>query len=223
MSAAVKQTHRAKTDKKPVETKDCLIAYDKIKFKLIGSAITPGNALFVDLIHSPTNQCIRVVSDHVQGFNSQACLNDPELMKNYAAAGDEDLINSVYSVDQVANGIYQKFLTNIPISVIYCLDSNTTKDNTLHTLHPDRLKILEENGFVTDVTDVNPTIMDASLNLPFKFDYIFAKNASVTNVDLIFENSLKELSTIKGEKGINFMSLHMSDHLPIISRIEINK
>lgn len=80
---------------------------------------------------------------------------------------------------------------------IFAGDFNTTREH-----YPDRLSIIENEGYVTDLSDTHATILDANLTetdgapKTVKLDYIYAKSSA--GGDPI---SLKQV-TLKGVGGI---------------------
>lgn len=245
INQAVREKNNPNPKDRPVTTRDCVVAYKKDSFAFKKAVLTKEDALTVDLIHSESNRCIRIVSDHVAGFNSSQFLQDPSEIKIDAGqeVGDRNLSKTLAKVDQLTSNFLEKTFSNKPSGIIYCLDANSTISGLQEELHPKRLEQLEEHGFVTDHQAPSPTTFDASTNLAMCFDYVFVKgeNSSVKNLKWSFPDSsgqtltsLQERTSIIGEiffrkqtskapqndkERIEKMNMLMSDHLPVISHV----
>jgi hypothetical protein len=215
------------------ETGDCVIAFSKNKFTLgnvpfitAANCMDPG-ALCLDLISNDSHARIRVASDHVQGFNTKKYLETKD--SNDVSGGDTNLetnltrVVAVGEMEETEIGTFE--LDEAPDAYIYCLDANATMHHGMHfwhnQVHTKRLEIFEELGFSADLNDHSPTVIDASTGNPYRYDYIFAKNASICNAKITISDADQNPVSLSGTAGLNYMNLYMSDHLPVLTEVVV--
>ncbi len=213
------------------------IAYKKADFHLLHSDRTAPDttaALYIDVKVKGTNKVIRIVSDHLAGFNTlkqkmnkntSKTSNDP-IEKEKAVlgrkrapeTGDIALVQNITTVDKLKTHIpfFSCFCNqDAPDALIYCLDANATARyvSKEHRVHPKRLDQFVRHRFVSDETDEKPTICDHSTSVAYKFDYLFAKSAySVIDHMLPGINSPDMLANPQAS---------MSDHLPVLATVTL--
>ncbi len=203
--------------------KDTAIAFVRSRFSLIREKQLE-SSFFIDLKDRLQPLAIRVVSDHLAGFNAQTQKRATARIKEWARApedrtiqsdrelkkwgpwqGDQDLIQNLSALAQ--ENIHP------PELIIYGLDANATGAYVSKgsRLHPKRLAPFKQNGFVSDETDCSPTIIDFNDEVPRRYDYLFAKT---------LKGSLK-LTSRTPFYALDNPELTFSDHLPTASLLEL--
>jgi endonuclease/exonuclease/phosphatase family metal-dependent hydrolase len=193
--------------------RDVAIAYRKDLFMPVGHGATsaqPG-AIFVDLKHMQTGKVIRVVSDHLCGFNAKTHKEEPKETKKAAPrGGDNQLHETLHEFEKIGSANQEKVAPDL---IIYGLDANTTAKylpTRKERLHPKRLKQFIDLGYSCDVRDIRPTIFDHNDGMPRKYDYIFCK---------AFRGQHPEIHSGPLEM-IPSSANAASDHLPVLATIK---
>jgi len=221
-----------------VQKNGLAIAYRRQNFQLLESEKTVSDetaALYVDVKVKGTNKIIRVVSDHLAGFNTRNHKNNKTLCKTSTIPsdsaralmarktapkiGDSSLEQNIAIVDRLKRSIWLPSCfggQDAPDTIIYGLDANATARHITkqNRVHPKRLDQFVTHGFISDITDERPTIVDHSTSLPYKFDYLYCKSAS-SIID-------HELPSINTPDMLGNPQLSMSDHLPVLATITVN-
>ena len=215
-----------------------IFSFDPEKF--MDMELSLRSSLYCDFKERSTGRTYRVVTDHVKGFNgkdkksqSKEHVDMPrkyeERMqfhadrrkRSVAVSGDLSLDMGLAGVDLPTKGLASSFLRASRLSkapvVIYALDANAAAKHTEERLHPKRLRLFDLWGYKGDREAKQPTIIDANDFIPRKYDYIFAKSSADVK---IVELHLPELND---PELLNTPGRLMSDHLPVIARVEIPK
>lgn len=219
------------------DAKDTAIAFATKRFKPILQGETEAGALFVDLVDQRGRVAIRIISDHVAGFNVKSHKSSTLELKRGALSveerrrlnenrldakqGDRDLLLSIKAtlpthpknwgvVDRVKNLLSKSSID----LVIYGLDANATasylpKESRAHGR---RLDVFEQLGFICDMEDRNFTIIDYNDHIPRKYDYLFVKAISGS----------VEISSKAIEVDIEDPLSSFSDHRPILATIHFD-
>lgn len=219
-----------------LETKDTAIAYKKDRFTKHASEILDRDnapTITADLTDSATGNIIRVISDHVPGFNSQEYINQTkrktsgnatiESVRTQTENGDNHLKHVLEKTNLAAKGFFERLISKSkqePVLIIYAGDTNsstTRVHRSISPVHPDRIGLLEKLGFETDTTDTEPTLIEHNTRLPYKYDHIFAKAISG---NLSIEH--QEIDGLTGEEMLaKYTRENMSDHVPIFAKIKV--
>lgn len=227
---------RAGYDLIGTETKDTVIAYKNDRFtphtsKILDSDNAP--TITADLKHSASGKIIRVISDHVPGFNSQKYIEEAsnkkssseiqENIRTLTENGDNHLKRVLQDTNLVAKSLFERLFkpsNEEPVLIIYAGDTNSSNAKvykSLSPIYPERLGLLEKFGFTTDPTDTEPTLTEHNTRLPYKYDHIFAKAVKGT-VSIEHE----EIEGLTGEKMLaKYGRENMSDHVPIFAKIKL--
>lgn len=203
------------------KTKDTAIAFKNSKFKLekegIADKLNP--TIYADLREKASNKVVRVISDHVPGFNIAKGNLKVEKKDRYnddAEAGDLHLKMVMKETDPELEANEKSG----PCAVIYAADTNTTggkQAKNIDAIHSRRLESLYENGFIEDDTDREPTTFDANTGVAYKYDHILVKGVAA-------EVEVEDLP-VKGLTGLEALAsggrTYMSDHLPVFAKVII--
>lgn len=186
-------------------SRDCVIAWDLDKYELIeGTPETEkreGRFLVLQLLERSTRKTIYVASAHLWGFK----LTEPK--------GKEAGTN--IGVTEKGDAQLKEMaahLTNSDYLSIIGMDANTTPD-----IHPDRLSILESEGFRRDPSkDGLPTAYNSSLESnSAHLDYLFAKGSK--------KHQLQLEATFFEALPIESPAVNPSDHSPVALSIKVMK
>lgn len=183
--------------------RDCVIAWDKDKYELVEGSqfyeIEEGRYLILELFDKSTQKVIRIASAHLWGFN----LNNPHGKDRYSE--DPETLKGDCQLKELV-----KQLNSPAYLTIIGLDANTTPE-----IHPDRLAILEERGFIRDATeDEVPTAFNSSLpDQSAHLDYLFAKGSKKVDVEVE--------AFVSQELPIESPEVNPSDHSPILSTVKL--
>jgi endonuclease/exonuclease/phosphatase family metal-dependent hydrolase len=187
---------------------ETVVAYKTKLFDLIKQE-TRGNTASVDLKMPTTGKVIRVISDHVDGFN----ITQSEEYRAAAVQAGDQALKRVLARAKENSGEAE----NQPCAVIYSADTNTTSPSSPRPIYPERLGILYAEGYLEDIENIHPTTVGARDNLPYQYDHILVKGngtqVNIANVDIPGLDSDIILD--------NCQELIGSDHLPIFSRVLI--
>jgi len=220
-----------------LETKDTVIAYKNDRFSAQTSKILDRDnapTITADLKHSATGKVIRVISDHVPGFDSKQYLEEAgkktsssetaESLRSLTENGDNHLKRVLQDTNLVAKSFFGRLFKQSneePVLVIYAGDTNSSSAKVyrpLSPIHPERLGLLEKFGFTTDNTDTEPTLTEHNTRLPYKYDHIFAKAVQGT-VSIKHE----KIEGLTGETMLaKYGRENMSDHVPIFAKIKLS-
>lgn len=220
-----------------LETKDTVIAYKNDRFtahtsKILDSDNAP--TISADLKHITTGKIIRVISDHVPGFDSNQYIKEAdkqtsrsemsETLRTLTENGDNHLKRVLQDTHLVAKSFFERLFKQSneePVLIIYAGDTNSSNAKvyrSLSPIHPERLGLLEKFGFTTDATDTEPTLTEHNTRLPYKYDHIFAKAVKGT-VSIEHE----EIEGLTGETMLaKYGRENMSDHVPIFAKIKLS-
>lgn len=219
-----------------LETKDTVIAYKNDRFTKHSSEILDSDnapTITADLKDSITGKVIRVISDHVPGFNSQEYIKEadkktskdemPESIRMQTDNGDNHIKRILEKTNLTAKGFFKRLFSESnqePALIIYAGDTNSSNarvHKSISPIHPDRIGLLEKLGFATDQTDIEPTLIEHNTRLPYKYDHIFAK--AITG-SMSIEH--QEIEGLTGEAMLaKYVRENMSDHVPIFAKIKL--
>jgi endonuclease/exonuclease/phosphatase family metal-dependent hydrolase len=227
---------------------DLGIAYKTNQFVLKTASYTTSDtsgALYAILQHKASQEEVCLVSDHVAGFNAREqktltraikakTQNNPLTNKPWqdddkqAGPGSGDRV-LVYSIDFLK----QELSPNLSI---WAGDFNATADYLKDRVHPKRMGLLFQAGWVCDTKDEEPTIVDHKLEpeymqkdkipafthvdyvrepkVALKYDYICAKTP--------WGHELSITSKALGPQPDQFAEL-FSDHRPVLATITMKK
>lgn len=196
-----------------VGERDVAVAYRQDTFTPIGqgvSSVLPGG-IYVDLRHNKTGKAIRVVSDHLCGFNAKTHKEQPKEAKKAAPlGGDRQLHETLQEFEKIGFANQEKV---VPELIIFGLDANSSAKYLpmkQERLHPKRLKEFTDLGYLCDTRDVQPTIIDHSDGQPRKYDYIFCK---------AFKGKAPEIHSTTLDMPPSSVNA-ASDHLPVLATIK---
>lgn len=209
---------------------DTNVAYNKDRFVLIQEKLTKGEAIFVDLQDTVSKRVIRVVADHVAGFNGVQQKADTKIVKKSIDSlesvlkakegkrvrvnrGDQNLDDTLKEILDINEK--EKFK---PSMIIYTADLNTTPTYVKDRLHPKRFQKLIDAGFIADDKDSEPTIVDPNFKKALKYDVIVAR---ALTEQLTVSVQSKPLEKAGSLKFVMDYTTFPSDHAPVEARIEV--
>lgn len=202
------------------------IAYKQERFSLLNHAIVDSienGALYADLRERRTGKIVRVVSDHLFGFNVEKYRKGKEVEASEALTrltklGDVALSCNLEAIDLEPKRCSFFFCgsDNRPDLVIYGLDANVTAPyiDTPSQVHAKRLIPFLERGYSCDMQDHLPTILDTNDAKSHKYDYIFCKalKGRLSIVD-------RQIDHVNDPRFLANPTYCMSDHLPVLATI----
>lgn len=174
---------------------------------------------FADLQHKISGTFVRVVSAHFKGFNVKRqkemtvqCRGmvdgnqkiDLTTKKIFGPRmGDLEVTAMLFSIDELTE--------EMPDVTILGVDANTTAKLPGHSqfrAHPKRLRKLDDQGYVRDLRDNEPTLTDKADGLGRKYDYLLALfNPDLTGSEIHSYADFK----LNDKNPKNFIS----DHVPV--------
>ncbi len=163
----------------------------------------PDTIVLLQDVKEGTTLC--VASSRLAGFSlgyDNLQFEEKEYQLTLAQQGDYQTDYNLNTMNNIQADLY-----------IFAGDFNVTRDH-----YPQRLKMLEEDKYMTDLSDVEPTLYDANLKeedklMPqtVKLDYIYARG----------NNGLKVEKEILGNTPLEKLE-RPSDHLPVAAKITMN-
>lgn len=206
------------------------IAYKQACFTPLNQAIVDtieNGALYADLKERRTGKIVRVVCDHLFGFNvdkyrkgkeAEVTQTTSDALTRLTKLGDEALKCNLEAVDLAPkrSSFFVCGSDDHPDLVIYGLDANVTASyiETIAQVHAKRLIPFFERGYSCDTHDQIPTILDTNDGKPHKYDYIFCKalKGHLSIVD-------RQISQINDPRLLANPLYCLSDHLPVLATI----
>lgn len=197
--------------------------------------LSPFPALYVDLQEIASNKIVRVVTDHVKGFDGvdKKNLTNKKIKKNNVKDDMSARLTDYIRIANEGNTTDFKSMSgdaaldlslNVidkedPDFIIYGLDANTTSkevsDNKTKRLHPQRMRLFQLYKFVLD-PGKTPTIRDGNHAGSVKYDYIGAKSNDNNHSVRIINTYIDGINT---EDMLDNPGKLMSDHLPNLATI----